>query len=111
MAELRSYTPKDRVRFPARALLERHLARGCQPVCYAVNSDEERQVRLLHVPLCFAELNEGPLGVEPSWCRLTGDRNPGHAKDPCFKMQGRKDSNLQPLGSEPTALRDCATPL
>ena len=31
--------------------LERHLARGCQPVCYAVNSFKERQVRLLHVPL------------------------------------------------------------
>ncbi len=35
-------------------LLERHLARGCQPVCYAVNSVKERQVRLLHVPLSAA---------------------------------------------------------
>lgn len=27
-------------------------------------------------------LDKGPLGVEPSSCRLTGGRNPGHAKNP-----------------------------
>ena len=46
--------------------------------------------------------NKGPLGVEPSWCRLTGGRNPGRARDP--SKLGRKESNLQPSASEAAAL-------
>lgn len=40
----------------------------------------ERDTPSLHL------VDKGPLGVEPSSCRLTGGRNPGHAKNPLLPI-------------------------
>lgn len=44
-------------------------------------------------------LSEGPLGVEPSWCRLTGGCNPGHAKDPSCCSPGWARTSDIPINS------------
>lgn len=50
--------------------------------------------------------DKGPLGVEPSSCRLTGGRNPGHAKDPLLPIttkSGWRESNPRVSGWKPDA--------
>lgn len=50
--------------------------------------------------------DKGPLGVEPSSCRLTGGRNPGHAKNPLLPIttkSGWRESNPRVSGWKPDA--------